>query len=454
VLDDEVNITTKLCKYLNAKGHRAFPANDCDQALQIVHNQKVDIAIIDVVLPEDNGLKFVNTLKDKIPDLELIIMSGYGNMDMVIEAIHKKAVDFVRKPFGFLDIISAIERTQKFTLLQNQIALKQAKYSLIPKELEEKIRQPLIGKSDKIQEVLQYATRIANDPDVNVLITGENGTGKEVIASLIHYASERKEQEFHIVNCSAIPETLLESEFFGHRKGAFTDAKENKKGYFELSNQGTLLLDEIADMPISLQAKLLRAIEQRKFKPIGGEKEIYSNVRIISATNQNIEKLIAAKKFRLDLLHRINTFIIEIPSLRERPEDIEPLLMYFIHYFATKKNKPIPRINKKIINILCKYEFPGNVRELRNMAERAVVLANNRSLCIDDFMQNLKNNKNRKTNHELNLVKHEIDLITEALISTQFNQIRAAEMLGISRDALIRRMRKYNITINKKLWSK
>ena len=451
MLDDEINITDKLCRFLIRKEFLALPAYNCEQAIRLLDENYFDIAIIDVVLPDENGLDFVRKIKQKSPDIELIIMSGHGTMDMVIDAMHKGAVDFMKKPFSFVDIISAIERTSKYVNLQNQLEYSEEKFSLISSEMENEINKAFIGKSSKILGVLEIAKKIAADPDANVLITGENGTGKEIIASVIHYASERKDQPFFTVNCSAIPETLLESEFFGHKKGAFTDAKDNKKGYFELANGGSLFLDEIADMPLKLQSKLLRAIEEKTIKPIGGEKDVKIDVRIVSATNQDIGELVLEKKFRLDLFHRINTFVIEIPPLRDRPEDIEPLLKYFIKDFAEKKNKPLPVLKKKIIKILCKYDYPGNVRELRNMVERAVILSTEHPLTLADFMLNFNNNNEAKGKQDLNIVKHEIKLIKDALESTQYNQIHAASLLGISRDALIRRMKKHDIRINKRI---
>ncbi len=451
VLDDEVNITDKLCKYLVQRSFIALPAYNCDQALNLSKINYFDIAIVDVVLPGENGLEFVKKIKRVIPDIEFIIMTGHGTLDMAIDAIHKGAVDFVKKPFSFSDIVSAIERTTKYVQLQSHIEYSKHNFSLISSEMEKELQKVLIGKSSKLHSVIELANKIASDPDANVLITGENGTGKEIIARIIHLASGRKDQPISTVNCSAIPETLLESEFFGHKKGAFTDAKENKRGFFEVANGGSLFLDEIADMPMSLQAKLLRALEEKKIKPIGGEAEINIDVRIISATNKQINKLVKENKFRLDLFHRINTFVIEIPPLRDRPEDIEPLLKHFIKYFSEKKKKPLPKLGKKVINMLCKYDFPGNVRELRNMVERAVILSSDQPLTIANFMLDMDHDDHSHGNKDLNIYNQEVKLIQEALESTQYNQMKAATLLGISRDALIRRMRKYNITINKKM---
>ena len=450
VIDDERNITDKLCRFLRTKNYEAYGAYSSENAWQVLNEHNINVAVIDVVLPDENGLNFVNIMNKKYPDIEVVIMSGHGTMDMVIDAMHKGAVDFVKKPFGFYEIQSAIERTNIYMEMQSRLEKAESQSSLISRELEKKINKVFIGKSEKIKNVISMAIEIGQDRDANVLITGENGTGKEIIARIIHHSSVRKNKSIFTVNCSAIPDTLLESEFFGHRKGAFTDARENKKGYFELADGGSLFLDEIADMPLTLQAKLLRVLEEHRIRPIGSEKEVSVDVRIVSATNKNINNMIKEKKFRMDLLHRINTFPIDIPPLRERPEDIEPLLKHFLKYFSRKKNKSLPEIDKSTLKVIQKYDFPGNVRELRNMVERAVILCKNGVLNLSDFTMVFDTNNNPEQKNNLNMDNHEMQLIQKALVKTKYNQNQAAKLLGISRDALIRRMKKYQITITKK----
>lgn len=449
VIDDERNITDKLCRFLRMKNYQAYGAYSSENAWQVLKENNIDVAVIDVVLPDENGLNFVNLMNKKYPDIEVVIMSGHGTMDMVIDAMHKGAVDFVKKPFGFIEIQSAIERTNIYMEMQSRLEKAESQSSLISRELEKQINKVFIGKSEKIRNVINMAIEIGHDRDANVLITGENGTGKEIIARIIHHSSVRKNKSIFTLNCSAIPDTLLESEFFGHRKGAFTDARENKKGYFELADGGSLFLDEIADMPFSLQAKLLRVLEEHKIRPIGSDKEVEVDVRFISATNKNIKTMIKEKKFRMDLLHRINTFPIDIPPLRERPEDIEPLVKHFVKYFAKKKSKPIPEIEKNTIKVLQKYNFPGNVRELRNMVERAVILSKNGVLNLSDFTMVFDENNGLEEKSDLNMDNNELHLIQKALVKTKYNQNQAAKLLGISRDALIRRMKKYQINITK-----
>jgi transcriptional regulator with PAS, ATPase and Fis domain len=319
---------------------------------------------------------------------------------------------------------------------------------LISKSLEARIDRHLIGDSTQLKEVLDLALTAARYPFTNVLITGESGTGKENIARIIHYASERKDNLFCAVNSSAITDSLLESEFFGHKKGAFTGAVTDKKGFFEVCNNGTLFLDEIADMPMNLQAKILRAIEEKRITRVGDVEQVSTDFRIISATNRNVEELVEENKFRLDLLHRLNTLQIHVPPLRERPEDIEPLLYYFAQDFSVKLNKPVPSIDSKIISELKKYNFPGNVRELKNMTERALILCKNNTLGINDFPAPSKENQLSSTSNSYNLKDFEIKLICSALKDFKYNQSATANALGISRDALIRKMKKYDIIID------
>lgn len=396
-----------------------------------------------------SGLDILQQVKKLYPSMEVIMISGHGDMDTVIQAMRDGAIDYLRKPFRHIDIQLSIERTEKYLKLYRRYLEMQDKHSLISSELERMIDRTFIGESRPIRQVLELASTAAKYPNTNVLITGESGTGKEIVARIIHYASEQHNQPFCAVNSSAVTDSLLESEFFGHVKGSFTGAINDKKGYFEVANGGTLFLDEIADMPFALQAKLLRAIEEKKIKRVGGNEEIQVDFRIIAATNHNVENLIESRQFRLDLFHRLNTLTINIPPLRERPEDIEPLLRYFVNYFSAKLNKPLPKINAQLVESLKEYDFPGNVRELRNMIERAMIFCNTQTLSPVDFQ--LSGSKNGKSARSvvLNLDEQEQNLILQALNECGYNQVLAAKMLGISRDSLIRRMKKFNIRIMK-----
>ncbi|WP_430812617.1 MULTISPECIES: sigma-54-dependent transcriptional regulator [unclassified Carboxylicivirga] len=451
IIDDESRITEKLKYHLEKRRFKVFTANTPNEGFAVLEKQRPGVLILDVMLPGMNGLDILKRVKQEYPGLEIIMISGYGDMDMVIQAMRQGASDFIRKPFQIMDIQLAIERTEKFLRMQSRLEAAENRGVLVSKELEGMIEKDFVGDSPQIKQVIKMALRAAEDGDVNVLVTGENGTGKEIIARIIHYASPRKKQVFAPVNSAAIPETLLESEFFGHQKGAFTDAREEKKGYFELANKGTLFLDEIADMPMGLQAKLLRAMEEKKIKRVGSNKEIPVDVRFISATNKNIESLIGEKKFRIDLFHRINTLEIHIPPLRERAEDILPLLQHFVKTLARKKGKKEPVISRELVLKLQRYAFPGNVRELRNMVERAMILSDNATLQPADFPLREEDTGREQVPiaGNLNIEEHEKQLVETALKQASFNQTQAATLLGISRDALKRKVKKFNIAIVK-----
>ena len=450
ILDDEKPFTEELHELLQNSGFEAFESNTWAHGLAVLEKEEIDLLILDVRLSRVNGLDVLKEVKIKFPNIEVIIVSAHGDMDTVIKAMRLGAIDYLRKPFRQIDIQIAIERTQKFLQLQRKIIQIEERNSLISKDLETRIERNLIGESPQLKEVLELALTASRYPFTNVLITGESGTGKENIARIIHHASERKDNVFCPVNSSAITDSLLESEFFGHKKGAFTGAITDKKGFFEVCNNGTLFLDEIADMPFNLQAKILRAIEEKKITRVGDTGQISVNFRIVSATNHDVNELVKENKFRLDLLHRLNTLHIRMPSLRERSEDIEPLLHYFVEDFSIKLNKPVPSVSKKVINTLKKYSFPGNVRELKNMSERAVILCKSKSLEICDFpLGSGQEQDSLPAKSSFNLKEIEIKLIRFALKNYDYNQTTTAGALGISRDALIRKMKKYNIIIKK-----
>lgn len=445
VLDDEKRFTEELNEFLQNSGFQTYEANTGAQGLSILKKQSIDLLILDVRLPGVNGLDILKEVKVKYPNMEVIVVSAHGDMDTVIKAMRLGAIDYLRKPFRHIDIRIAIERTEKFLLLQQKLKQMEDKNSLISKNLEERIERHFIGISPQIKEVLDMAITASKFPDTNVLITGESGTGKENIARIIHFSSKRKDNIFCAVNSSAVTDSLLESEFFGHKKGSFTGALTDKKGFFETSDGGTLFLDEIADMPMNLQAKVLRAIEEKKVTRVGETTPIATDFRIISATNHILDKLVDEKRFRLDLIHRLNTLHIHLPPLRERPEDIEPLLLYFAEDFSRKLNKPSPIIDESVIQLLQSYTFPGNVRELKNMTERAIILSKGGKIGISDFPVKAKSEQTGEA-PKLNLRENEAKLIRIALHNCNNNQIAAASILGIQRMALARKMQKYNIS--------
>lgn len=446
ILDDEKQFTEELSSFFE-DDYEAYEANNVGDGRRILHEKDIDLLILDVRLPGISGLDILKEVKEQKPAIEVIVISAHGDMDTVIKAMRLGAFDYLRKPFRFIDIQIAIERTQKYLQMQRKLKQMEEKNSLISKTLEEKIERQFIGVSPQILKVFQQAKTAAQYPDANVLITGESGTGKENIARIIHYSSQRKDNMFCAVNSSAITETLLESEFFGHKKGSFTGAITDKMGFFEVCNNGTLFLDEIADMPFNLQAKILRATEEKVITRVGDTVPIKTDFRIVSATNHDIEKQVEEKKFRLDLLHRLNTLHIHIPPLRERTADIKPLLEYYVGLYATRFNKPGISISNEVYDTLQTYDFPGNVRELKNMAERAVILCQGNTLNIGDFpVKQTKKKEHATSADKINLKSNEIKMILEALHSCNYNQTAASDLLGISRDALIRKMKKYNIS--------
>ncbi len=450
ILDDEKQFTEELSGFFLDSDFESFEANTAAEGKKILNNNEIDLLILDVRLPGVNGLDILKEVKIQYPYMEVIIISAHGDMDTVIKAMRLGAFDYLRKPFRYIDIQIAIERTQKYLQMQRRLKQMEERNSLISKTLEEKIDRQFIGVSPQILEVFEQAVTAANYPDANVLITGDSGTGKENIARIIHYSSIRKDHIFCAVNSSAITETLLESEFFGHKKGSFTGAITDKMGFFELCNQGTLFFDEIADMPFNLQAKILRVTEEKVITRVGDTNQIRTDFRIISATNHDIDKRVDEKKFRLDLLHRLNTLHIHIPALRERAEDIKPLLIHFVDFYAKKFNKPNFNVSREVFDALLKYDFPGNVRELRNMTERAIILCKGNLLGINDFpLKPQKISSSEDHADSVNLKIHEIKIIQKALQSCKYNQKAAADMLGITRDALIRKMKKYDISVSR-----
>jgi DNA-binding NtrC family response regulator len=451
ILDDETGFAEELQEFLQLRQFEVATAFTPELGFATLRKKPFDLLILDIKLPGRDGIEILQQVRTLYPAMEVIMISGHGDMDTVIKAMRYGAIDYLRKPFRHVDIQLAIERTRKYLHLQKRVKQMEDRNSLITGELEKRIERNFIGESPQIKQVLEQASTAALYKATNVLITGESGTGKEIVARIIHYASDQRDKNFCAVNSSAVTDTLLESEFFGHIKGSFTGAITDKKGYFETANEGTLFLDEIADMPIALQAKLLRAIEEKKIKRVGSNDEISVDFRVISATNHDFSKLIETRAFRLDLFHRLNTITIHIPPLRERPEDICPLLSYFTMYFAGKLNKPEPAIDSALIGMLKQYNFPGNVRELRNMTERALIFCKSGILSPEDFPLVVKEptvNSSSPT-PALNLDIQEQDIILRALRASNNNQLRAARLLGISRDALIRRMRKFNIRISK-----
>ena len=448
VLDDEKRVREEIEEFLIGNNYTVYKAASPSEAFTVLKNIKIDIGIIDIKLPEMNGIKVMEIIKKQDPTIEIIMISGHGDMSSVIDAMRLGAADYFPKPFRLLEINNAIERTKRFLDLNRKLQEVEASNILLSKELHANIGQRLLGESMVLKNVVDLMTKVAKSDTTSVLITGESGTGKELVARGIHYLGSRNKKFFHSVNCSAIPESLFESEFFGHIKGSFTGANDDKPGWFEIADKGTLFLDEISDMPLNQQAKLLRVLEDKKVSKVGSHKLISVDVRVIAASNRNLELMSEENKFRFDLYHRLSSFVIHIPPLRERKEDIPILLNYFIKEYSRRMAKPIKTIDPGIHSELKKYSFPGNVRELKNMVERAMIICDGDYLNLNHFFY--KRNKIVKdtdpNKENLDIEQTEKKLILTALKRSDYNKSKAAGLLNISWQSLDRRLKKYGIS--------
>jgi len=450
ILDDEKSVRDELGEFLDKLKFSVWKSASPSHTFQLLKDHDIDIVILDIKLPEMEGTEVLRKIKEIFPDIEVIMISGHGEMDHVIDALRFGASDYFAKPFRLMDVQGAIERSRRYITLYNKFKKLKKDYSEASQQLTEVNNLPFIGKSPAVKHLLSLMAKVSKSPDTTVLITGESGTGKELIARGIHYLSDRRKKTFYAINSTAIPHELIESEFFGHIKGSFTGAISDKKGLFELAHNSTLFLDEIGDMQILLQSKLLRVLEERTFSRIGTHTEIETNVRIIAATNQDLKNLAKEKKFRMDLFHRLNSLEINIPPLRDRREDIPLLTDYFIQHFSVKMNKGIKSIEQRALKMLNEYDYPGNVRELKNMIERAIILCEGSKLGKDNFSDHwLEEKVIQKENQGIttfDLAAIEKHYINEALKQCNFNKSKAAEMLHITWQALHRKMEKYNIT--------
>ena len=365
VIDDERSIRNVLKDILEQEGFIVDTAEDGEQGLSLFKSNPYDVILLDIKLPRIDGHEVFEKIHNLNPDIPVIIISGHGNIEIAVNFIKQGAYDYLEKPFERLDrlMISIRNATEKKQLLSETKRLK--------KKINKKYE--IIGNSPAIQKVKDLIEKVA-PTDARVLITGKNGTGKELVAHWIHEKSNRASGPFVEVNCAAIPSELIESELFGHEKGSFTSAIKQHKGKFEQANNGTLFLDEIGDMSLSAQAKVLRALQENKITRVGGDKQIPINVRIIAATNQDLEKLIAENKFRLDLYHRLSVIKINVPDLKQRLEDIPLLVEHFVNLISEEYNMPKKKFTSKAIEALKKFEWKGNIRELRNVVERLMIL--------------------------------------------------------------------------------
>ena len=448
VVDDEENLRLVVRTFLKREGYEVELAGSGDEALRLLETFGPDVILTDVRMPKMGGLDLLSTLKAKGSDVSVIVMSAYGSVDLAIEAIKAGAYDYIAKPFKPEELLLTLRKAQeRESLRRENRALRQ--------EIREKSRfEELLAKSDSMQVVFKTVAKIA-DFKTTALITGESGVGKELVARAIHHRSSRKGGPFVAVNCGAIPENLLESELFGYRRGAFTDAVNDRTGLFEQANGGTLLLDEIGELPLSLQVKLLRVLQEETIRRLGDTRDVKIDVRILAATHRDLTAETAAGRFREDLFYRINVLTLKIPALRERREDIPLLIDHFVARNNARLSTSIRGLTPEARKVLVEYGWPGNVRELENTIERAMVLAERDVLAVEDLPERMRDATDQVqaqlASGELSIKKTtrviEELLIRRALEKTRGNRTRAAEVLEISHRALLYKIKDYHIEL-------
>lgn len=452
IADDDIDILAALKLLLNCEGYDVTIASRPEQAVTLYSENSFDAVLLDLNFQNDTtsgeeGLSLLSSLKKIDPNTPLIVMTGWANISIAVATMKSGAVDFIEKPWDNERVLSIIT-TQVKLAQQHKINAKLKHENKLLKAQQHQTRN-ILAHSPAMQQVLKQAEQIAQS-DVPILITGENGTGKSLLAQTIHESSTRNSHSMINVNMGAIPESLFESEMFGHVKGAFTDAKENRIGRFELADQGSLFLDEIGNIPLSQQSKLLRVLEEQQFEKVGASKTQHSDARIISATNANISQLIKSSLFRQDLFYRLNGIEIQLPPLRERIEDIIPMAENFLEKYAHKYNKTELSFAPSALSAFQQYSWPGNIRELNHMVERAVILSSNKQLGVELLSLATENIKTSSTtplnlDSSLTLEAFEEQLIQQRIKEHNGNMQKTAKSLGLSRSAFYRRIDKYKI---------
>ncbi|WP_051966119.1 sigma-54-dependent transcriptional regulator [Thermanaerosceptrum fracticalcis] len=439
VADDEEIILRILSRELKNEGYLVDAVSDGEEACKKVQANRYDAAVLDIRMPKKDGIQVLNHIKSITPETIVVIMTAFGTIDNAVETMKKGAYDYITKPFDNNDLLLKIR--QAFTIKEKIGQLVGGADDL---------DVDLVGESRELARLKEKIQKI-KDLDTTVLLTGESGTGKSLVAKVIHQAGNRKEEPFIHINCATLPANLMESELFGHEKGAFTGALESKKGKFELAGKGTIFLDEISTLTPSLQAKLLNVLQEKKMERIGGSRSIAVNARIIAATNEILEDLVRRRVFREDLYYRINVVTLECPPLRYRQEDIEPLARYFLNKINKKLGKNVVNISPEVMCILRNYDWPGNIRELENTLESAIALANGDTLHEDDLPLRISSKvKNQNVlevqdNRPGMLEIQEIEAIKRVLAKYKGHREKAAQELGISRRTLQYKLKKYDL---------
>ena len=438
IVDDEAVVRNGIRRVLEKKAIASVSASNGRQALEILAGQTFDLVFLDIRMPEMDGIETLKQIRDLYPALGVIMITGYPEITAAVDCIKCGALDYLVKPFRLSDLEASLAK-----LVGRGSSVCQSELDENGLRLDSQ-NVLIIGKSSPMKGIFDKILKVA-PTDSTVLITGESGTGKELVAKAIHAYSNRRDKEFVAVDCSSLVENLLESELFGHVKGAFTDAKENRVGKFEAANKGTLFLDEIGNLSLSLQAKILAALQNRTITKVGSNTPVPIDIRLISATNKNLNTLVAEGLFREDLLYRINTITIELPPLRERGEDILLLAEFYLQKYAKKYEKHGLKMNQTALQTLLKYSWPGNVRELQHSMEKAVILADGRVLDEYSFSFTEHSGKGSKKVQYLTLEEMEKEMILTWMDKENGNMSAVAKKLGITRQTLYRKLRKFDI---------
>ncbi|MDZ4724155.1 MAG: sigma-54 dependent transcriptional regulator [candidate division Zixibacteria bacterium] len=446
VVDDKDSMRGMLTETLTREGHRVDSAHDGKKALDLIRNKSYDLVLTDLKMPDISGLEVLNCIKELDCETSVIVMTAYGTIEDAVNAMKSGAYDFITKPFDTEHLCVLVNRA-----LENRRMV--AENTLLRQELLADYGiDNIIGKDEKMIELSQMVQKVAKS-DASVLLNGESGTGKELFARAIHSLSDRKDKPYIALNCAAIPHELLENELFGSEKGAFTGAHARKMGKFEIANSGTIFLDEIGDLDVSLQAKLLRVLQQKNFERLGGTKTVDIDVRIIAASNMDLAELIRTKKFREDLYYRLSVFPLNIPPLRERSSDISALSDYFIAKYCREMKKPTKVLTREALDLLTKYHWPGNVRELENTVERAVILAEGKKISPEYLAIRLQRMNEIQLREGAGLkeigahaqMRAEKSTILRVLKQVRGNKRKCAEILKIDYTTLFDKIKKYEI---------
>lgn len=450
IADDDVNIIASLKYILSEENIDIIAMTRPEAVLDNLRSGCVDLVLIDMNFQKDTtsgaeGLKLVDEIRKFDDKLPIIVMTGWATIDIAVDAMRAGAKDFIQKPWNNERVISAINTQIKCAKIDKKLQRLSQENRLLSSQSFPDSKEHIIAASPAMQQLLATLEDLAKS-DMSILLTGDNGTGKSMLASYVHHLSPRMDNSFVPVNMGAIPESLFESEMFGHVKGAFTDAKENRVGRFEMAEQGTLFLDELANIPLIQQAKLLKVLEDKKFEIVGSSKSQSADVRIISATNSDLQKAISEQTFRQDLFYRLNTIQLRVPSLHERIEDIEPLAQYFLQLYALKYNLPVPNLSADALSKLQQYRWPGNIRELSHVMEKLLFTCKKATITGRDLLlEEAVNSSQPLLDNELSLDEIEQQALINRLKYYSGNATETAKSLGLSRSGFYRRMSKHGL---------